>query len=200
MSSYLIPTVIEKDRNGEKAYDIYSRLLKDRIIFLGTEIESTVSNAVVAQLLFLERQNPEKDIFMYINSPGGVVNDGLAIIDTMRLVKPDVNTIAVGKAASMGTMILSSGEKGKRFSLPHSVIHMHQPLGGAQGQASDIEISAKEILRLKELLTNMIVENTGQDREKVVKDMDRDYYLTAKGAEEYGIVDKIIEKPEDAKR
>ncbi len=193
--SYLIPTVIEKTRQGERAYDIYSRLLKERIIFLGSGINSDVSNSVVAQLLFLEKENPEKDIIMYVNSPGGVVYDGLAIIDTMNLIKPDVVTIAVGTAASMGTVILSSGKKGKRFALPNSVIHMHQPLGGAQGQASDIEISAKEILRIKELLTDILVKNTGQNREKLIDDMDRDYYLTADKAKEYGLIDKIISNP-----
>ncbi len=190
--SYLVPTVIEETRKGERAYDIYSRLLKDRIIFLGSGIESGVANAVVAQLLFLEKENPEKDILMYINSPGGVVYDGLAIVDTMNLIKPNVVTIAVGTAASMGTVILSSGAKGKRFALPNSVIHMHQPLGGAQGQASDIEISAKEILRIKELLTDLLEKNTGQDRNKLIDDMDRDYYMTADKAVEYGVIDHII--------
>ncbi len=190
--SYLVPTVIEETRQGERAYDIYSRLLKERIIFLGTGIEAGVANAVVAQLLFLEKENPEKDIIMYINSPGGVVYDGLAIVDTMNLIKPDVVTIAIGTAASMGTIILSSGAKGKRFALPNSVIHMHQPLGGAQGQASDIEISAREILRIKELLTDLLVKNTGQKREKLSEDMDRDYYMTADKAVEYGVIDHII--------
>ncbi|MCA9381318.1 ATP-dependent Clp protease proteolytic subunit, partial [Candidatus Dojkabacteria bacterium] len=175
--SYLVPTVIEESRMGERAYDIYSRLLKERIIFLGTGIESGVANAIIAQLLFLEKEDPEKDIVMYINSPGGVVYDGLAIIDTMNLIKPDVVTIAIGTAASMGTVILSSGKKGKRFALPNSVIHMHQPLGGAQGQASDIEISAKEILRIKDLLTDILENNTGHDREQLINDMDRDYYM-----------------------
>jgi ATP-dependent Clp protease protease subunit len=192
--SYLIPTVIEKTREGERAYDIYSRLLKERIIFLGSEIESNVANAVVAQLLFLEKEDPTKDIIMYINSPGGVVYDGLSIVDTMNLIKPEVVTIAVGKAASMGTIILSSGAKGKRFALPNSIIHMHQPLGGAQGQASDIEISAREILRIKELLTQILMQNTGQKREKLENDMDRDYYMTAEKAVEYGLIDKIIDK------
>lgn len=191
--SYLVPTVIEETRQGERAYDIYSRLLKERIIFLGSGIESGIANAVVAQLLFLEKENPDKDIMMYINSPGGVVYDGLAIVDTMNLIKPDVATIAIGTAASMGTIILSSGAKGKRFALPNSVIHMHQPLGGAQGQASDIEISAKEILRIKELLTDMLEKNTGMDRDKLIDDMDRDYYMTADKALEYGIIDHIIE-------
>ncbi|MFW5702472.1 MAG: ATP-dependent Clp protease proteolytic subunit [Candidatus Dojkabacteria bacterium] len=192
--SYYVPTVIEKSHEGEKAYDIYSRLLKDRIIFLGSGINDEVANSIVAQLLFLEKDDPSKDIKMYIHSPGGVVYSGLAIIDTMNYIKPDVATIAVGSTASMGTMILSSGEKGKRFALPNATIHMHQPLGGAEGQASDIEITAKEILRLKDILTEMMVQNTAQKREKVEQDMDRDYYLDANAAKEYGIVDGIIVK------
>lgn len=192
--SVLIPTVIEKTREGERAYDIYSRLLKERIIFLGSGIDATVANAVIAQLLFLEKEDSEKDIVMYINSPGGVVYDGLAIIDTMNLVKPDVCTIALGSAASMGTMILSSGKKGKRFALPHSMIHMHQPLGGAEGQASDIEISAREILRIKDLLVDMLCANTGQKRSKILNDIDRDYYMTSDKALEYGLIDKVIKK------
>lgn len=192
--SYYVPTVIEKSQDGERAYDIYSRLLKDRIIFLGSGINDEVANSVVAQLLFLEKEDPNKDIYMYIQSPGGVVYAGLAIIDTMHHIKPNVSTIAVGSTASMGTMILINGEKGKRFSLPNSTIHMHQPLGGAEGQASDIEITAKEILRLKKLLKDMMVERTGQDEDRVEDDMDRDYYLTAEQAKEYGIVDKVITK------
>lgn len=192
--AYYVPTVIEKSHEGEKAYDIYSRLLKDRIIFLGSGINDEVANSIVAQLLFLEQDNAEKDISMYIHSPGGVVYSGLAIIDTMNYIKPDVVTIAVGSTASMGTMILSSGEKGKRFALPNSTIHMHQPLGGAEGQASDIEITAKEILRLKDVLTTMMVENTGQKRDKVEHDMDRDYYLDAEAAKEYGIIDGIVSR------
>lgn len=190
--SYLIPTVIERARDGERAYDIYSRLLKDRIIFLGSGINDEVANAVVAQLLFLAKEDPSKDIQMYIQSPGGVVYAGLAIIDTMNHIKPDVATIAVGSTASMGTMIMAHGAKGKRLALPNAMIHMHQPLGGAEGQASDIAITAKEILRLKELLTNMIVEKTGQKKDKVERDMDRDFYMTAEQAVEYGLVDKII--------
>lgn len=190
--SYLIPTVIEKTRDGERSYDIYSRLLKDRIIFLGTAINDDVANAVVAQLLFLEKEDPEKDIKLYINSPGGSVYAGLAIIDTMNIIKPDVATIAVGTAASMGTMILTAGKKGKRFALKNSTVHIHQPLGGAEGQASDIAISAKEILRIKDLLRDMLIESTGQQKEKIEKDMDRDYYLTAQEAVDYGLVDKII--------
>lgn len=197
--SYLVPTVIEKSREGERAYDIYSRLLKDRIIFLGSAINDDVANAVVAQLLFLEKEDPEKDITMYIHSPGGVIYSGLAIIDTMKLIKPDIVTVAVGSTASMGTMILLSGEKGKRFALPNATIHMHQPLGGAEGQASDIEITAKEILRLKELLVGMMVKATGQKQDKVIQDMDRDKYLTADEAKNYGLIDKVINKREDAK-
>jgi ATP-dependent Clp protease protease subunit len=174
--SYLIPTVIEKSRDGERAYDIYSRLLKERIIFLGSAIDSDVANAVVAQLLFLEKEDSTKDITMYINSPGGVVYDGLAIIDTMNLVKSDITTVAVGTCASMGSLILASGTKGKRFALPNSMILIHQPLGGAQGQASDIEITAREILRLKDLGAKMIADASGQPVEKVMD----------------GIVDKII--------
>lgn len=191
--SYLIPTVIEKTKDGERAYDIYSRLLKDRIIFIGSGINDDVANAVVAQLLFLEKEDPDKDIKLYINSPGGSVYAGLAIIDTMNVIKPDVATIAVGSAASMGTMILTSGKKGKRFALKNSTIHIHQPLGGAEGQASDIAISAKEILRIKDLLRDMLVDATGKSIEKIEKDMDRDYFLTAKDAVEYGLVDKTIE-------
>lgn len=192
--SYLIPTVIEKTREGERAYDIYSRLLKDRIIFLGSGINDDVANAIVAQLLFLEKEDPDKDIKLYINSPGGSVYAGLAIIDTMNIIKPDVATFAIGTAASMGTMILTSGTKGKRFALKNSTVHIHQPLGGAEGQASDIAISAKEILRIKDLLRDMLVNATGQSEEKIEKDMDRDYFLTAQDAVEYGLVDKVLKK------
>jgi len=187
-----IPYVIEKSRNGEQSYDIYSRLLKDRIIFLGTAINDQVANAVVAQLLFLEKEDPNKNIVMYINSPGGSIYAGLAIIDTMNYIKAPVNTVAIGTAASMGTLILINGEKGKRFALENSTIHMHQPLGGAEGQASDIAITAKEILRLKDLIKVMISKKTGQKEDKIEKDMDRDYFLTAKDAKEYGLIDKII--------
>jgi ATP-dependent Clp protease, protease subunit len=194
--SYLIPTVIEKSRDGERAYDIYSRLLKDRIIFLGTGIDDQVANAVIAQMLFLEKEDPNKDITIYINCPGGVIYAGLAIIDTMNYIKPDIVTIAIGTAASFGTVILSAGTKGKRFSLPNSMIHMHQPLvhGGISGQASDIEIEAKEILRLKKLLTEIIAINTGQTYDKVQEDCDRDKHMTAQEALDYGIIDSIISK------
>ncbi|MBD3363312.1 ATP-dependent Clp protease proteolytic subunit [Candidatus Dojkabacteria bacterium] len=194
MSSYLIPTVIEKSRDGERAYDIYSRLLKERIIFLGTGIDDQVANSIIAQLLFLDKESPKKDVIMYINSPGGIVYAGLAIIDTINHIKADVVTIATGVAASMAGVILSAGTKGKRFALPHSMIHMHQPVGGAKGQASDIEIEAKEILRLKELLAQMLADNTGQKKGKVIKDFDRDVHMTAEDAKKYGFIDKIVKK------
>lgn len=192
MGTFLIPTVIEKTREGERAYDIYSRLLKERIIFLGTEINDDVANAVVAQLLFLQKESEEKDIMMYINSPGGVIYSGLAIIDTMNHVKPEIATVSLGTTASMATLILASGAKGKRYSLPNSMIHMHQPFGGVKGQASDIEIEAKEILRLKNLTAEIISKTTGQRKEKIIKDFDRDVHLTAKEAIKYGLVDKIV--------
>jgi ATP-dependent Clp protease protease subunit len=191
---YLVPNVIEKTREGERVYDLYSRLLIDRIIFIGSAINDSVANAVIAQLLFLEKEDPKKDITMYINSPGGSVYDGLSIIDTMHYIKPDVATIAIGKAASMGAMILASGTKGKRFALPNSLVLIHQPLGGVEGQASDIEITAKEILRLKDKLVDMLVEATGQNKNKILKDIDRDYHMTAEQAVKYGIVDKVINR------
>jgi ATP-dependent Clp protease, protease subunit len=196
MSSYLIPSVIEKSRDGERAYDIYSRLLKDRIIFLGTGIDDQVANAVIAQLLFLAKEDSEKDITIYVNCPGGVIYSGLAILDTMNYVKPDIITVAIGSAASFGTVILSAGTKGKRFALPNTMIHIHQPLvsGGITGQASDIEIEAKEILRLKSLLTEILAKNTGQTVETVRKDSDRDKHMTALEAQKYGLIDKIISK------
>ena len=192
MGNYLLPVVIEKSREGERSYDIYSRLLKDRIIFIGTVINEEVANAIVAQLLFLEQQNTEKDIKIYINSPGGSVYAGLAIYDTMKLVKCDIATIAVGMAASMGSLLLSSGTKGKRFALPNAMIHMHQPLGGTKGQASDIEIEAKEILRLKELLASILAKNTRKKKSKIIKDFDRDVHMTANEAKKYGLVDKTL--------
>jgi ATP-dependent Clp protease protease subunit len=197
--SYLIPTVIEKTREGERAYDIYSRLLKERIIFLSGAIDDDAANSVVAQLLFLEKEDPKADIVMYINSPGGVMYDGFAIIDTMNHIKCDVSTVAVGTCASMASLILSAGAKGKRYSLPNSMILIHQPLGGAQGQASDIEITAKEILRLKDLAAEILSTNTGQPKAKVMDDMDRDRYMPADRALEYGIIDKIITKTVEAK-
>lgn len=188
----LVPMVIKKDMRGERAYDIFSRLLEDRIIFLGGGIHDEMSHIIVAQLLYLEAQDPTKDIFMYINSPGGVITAGLSIYDTMQHIQCDVSTICVGQAASMGTILLSGGKKGKRLALPNSRIHMHQPLGGAEGQASDIEITAREILRLKEMLTQILVENTNMDRERVEKDTDRDYYMSALEAVEYGLIDKVL--------
>ncbi|MEK7094794.1 MAG: ATP-dependent Clp endopeptidase proteolytic subunit ClpP [Patescibacteria group bacterium] len=190
--SYLIPTVIEKTSFGERAYDIYSRLLKDRIIFLGGAIDDAVANTVIAQMLFLESEDKTKDIKLYINSPGGSVTAGLAIYDTMNLIKPDVSTICVGMAASMGAFILSSGAKGKRFALPNSEIMIHQVLGGAQGQATDIKIHAERILQIKDLLNKILARNTGQDLKKVTNDTERDYFMDADSARKYGIVDKVF--------
>lgn len=193
--SYLVPTVIEKSSEGERAFDIYSRLLKDRIVFIGTQIDDTIANLVIAQLLFLESEDPNKDITIYVNSPGGSVSAGLAIIDTMNFIKPDVSTMCTGMAASMGAMILMSGARGKRFILPHSEVMIHQPLGGAQGQASDIAIHAEHILQTKEILYKIIQKCTGQVYEEVVKDCDRDNYILAEAAVKYGkhgLVDKVI--------
>ncbi len=188
----LIPTVIEKTSMGERAYDIYSRLLKENIIFLAGPIDDHVANIIIAQLLFLQAEDPKKDITLYINSPGGVVTAGLAIIDTMNNIKNDVSTVCVGMAASMGSHILASGKKGKRFALPNSEIMIHQPLGGVEGQASDIEISAKHILKTRESLNKMLVKNTGQPLSKIEKDMDRNFFMDADEARKYGIIDKII--------
>lgn len=190
----LVPMVVEQTGRGERAYDIYSRLLKDRIVFLGMGIDDNVSNLIVAQLLFLESEDPEKDIHMYVNSPGGVVSAGMAIYDTMQYIKPAVSTMCMGQAASMGALLLTGGEKGKRFALPNSRIMIHQPLGGAQGQATDIDIQAKEIVRLRTELTNIIAKHTGQDTEKVHLDTERDFFMTSSEAKEYGIIDTIIEK------
>ena len=190
--SYLIPTVIEKGQNGERAYDIYSRLLKENIIFLGGPIDDDVANIIIAQLLFLQSEDPKKDIKLYINSPGGHVSAGLAIIDTMNHIKNDVSTVCVGMAASMGAVILASGAKGKRYSLPNSEIMIHQPLGGAQGQATDIQITAKQILKLKEKLNRMMAERTGKTFAEIERDADRDYYMSADEAKKYGIVDKVL--------
>ena len=187
-----VPTVIEASSRGERSFDIFSRLLRERIIFLGTEINDEVANSIVAQLLLLDSENPEKDIMLYINSPGGVITAGMAIYDTMNLIKADVSTICLGQAASMGAFLLSSGTKGKRLALPSARIMIHQPLGGAQGQATDIEIEAKEILRMKKELTTILAENSGQDLEKVQKDCERDYYMSAAQAVEYGLIDKVI--------
>ena len=194
--SYLIPTVIEKSQFGERAYDIYSRLLKDRIIFLGGAIDDQVANNVIAQMLFLESEDPKKDIMIYINSPGGAIYSGMAIYDTMQHIKPDVSTICVGMAASMASVLLAAGAKGKRFSLPNSEIMIHQPLGGVEGQASDIEISARQILKLKDRLNNVLAKNTGQTLKKIQEDGDRDYFMDADEAKKYGIVDKVF-KPKN---
>ena len=190
--SYLIPTVIEKSQNGERAFDIYSRLLKENIIFLAGPIDDEVANIVIAQMLFLQSEDPKKDIRLYVNSPGGHVSAGLAIIDTMNHIKNDVSTVCVGMAASMGAVILASGQKGKRYSLPNSEIMIHQPLGGAQGQATDIQITAKQILKLKEKLNNIMAERTGRTFAQIEKDADRDYYMSAEEAKKYGIVDKVL--------
>jgi ATP-dependent Clp protease protease subunit len=192
----IIPMVIETGAKGERTFDIYSLLLKERIIFLGTPINDQIANLVIAQLLYLDREDPERDISLYIHCPGGVVTAGLAMYDTMQLIRPDVSTICVGMAASMGTVLLTAGTPGKRYALPNSTLHMHQPVGGAQGQASDIEIAAKEILRLQDTLRGILAKHTGQQVEKIAKDSDRDYYLNAEQAVEYGLVDEILTKPE----
>lgn len=192
--SILIPTVLEKSQFGERAYDIYSRLLKDRIIFLGGPITDDTANLVMAQLLFLESENPDSDIQLYINSPGGSVSAGMAVYDTMQHVKPDVSTICIGMAASMGAFLLAAGKKGKRFALPHSKVMIHQVMGGAEGQASDVEIHAREILRIKKEMNEMLSEMTGKPLKQVEEDTDRDKYLSAKEAQEYGLIDKILSK------
>ncbi|MFZ0447026.1 MAG: ATP-dependent Clp endopeptidase proteolytic subunit ClpP [Bacillus sp. (in: firmicutes)] len=190
----LIPTVIEQTNRGERAYDIYSRLLKDRIIMLGSGIDDNVANSIVAQLLFLEAENPEKDISIYINSPGGSITSGMAIYDTMQFIKPDVQTICIGMAASMGAFLLTAGTKGKRYALPNAEVMIHQPLGGAQGQATEIEIAAKRILFLRDKLNGIMSERTGQSLEVISKDTDRDNFMTATQAKEYGLIDHIIER------
>jgi ATP-dependent Clp protease protease subunit len=190
----LIPTVIEKDREGERAYDLYSRLLKDRIVFVSGAIDDDLANIIIAQLLFLEKESESEDIQMFVNTPGGHISSGLAIIDTMKYIKCDISTIAVGQAASMGSVILALGTKGKRFSLPNSKILIHQPLGGVQGQASDIAIEAEEILKMKASLNKMLAKATGQKVSQVEKDVDRDKYFTAKEAKEYGLIDKVVRK------
>lgn len=189
-----IPYVIEKTSRGERSYDIYSRLLKDRIVMLSGEIHDELAASIVAQLLFLEAEDPDKDIYLYINSPGGVITSGFSIYDTMNYIKPSVCTICIGQAASMGAFLLSCGEKGKRFALPNSRIMIHQPLGGARGQATDIEIQAKEILRMKEILNQILAQNTGQKLAKIAKDTDRDFFMSANEAKEYGLIDKVLEK------
>src|SRR5688500_9563482 len=192
----VIPMVVETSGRGERAYDIYSLLLKERIIFLGTGIDDQVANVIVAQLLFLNHEDPEKEIQMYINSPGGVIYAGLAIYDTMQMISNPISTVAVGVTASFGTVLLAAGAKGRRYALPNATIHMHQPLGGAQGQATDIEIQAKQILRLKALLLNILAKHTGQPLEVIERDSDRDYYLEAKTAVDYGLIDQVMEAPE----
>lgn len=198
--SPLVPMVVEQTNRGERAYDIYSRLLKERIIFLGGPIDDNVANLVVAQLLFLESEDPDKDIYLYINSPGGVVYSGLAIYDTIQYIRPDVSTICVGMAASMAALLLTAGTKGKRFALPYSRIMIHQPLGGARGQASQIEIEAREILRLKRIGNEIIQRHTGQPLEKIERDTDRDYYMSATEAVDYGLIDGVLTKARDSKK
>ncbi len=190
----LVPMVVEQTGRGERAYDIYSRLLKDRIIFLGSAVDDNIANLIIAQLLFLESEDPEKDIHIYVNSPGGLVSAGLAIYDTMQYVKPAVSTMCMGQAASMGALLLAGGAPGKRFALPNSRILIHQPLGGAQGQATDIDIQAREILRMRHELNEILVKHTGQTAEKIHKDTERDFYMSGQQAKEYGIIDKVIEK------
>ena len=189
---YLVPMVVEQTSRGERAYDIFSRLLKDRIIFLGTPIDDADANLIIAQLIFLEAEDPEKDIHIYINCPGGSVTAGLAIYDTMCYIKPDVETICMGQAASMGALLLAAGTKGKRFALPHARIMIHQPLGGVQGQATDIDIQAKEILRMREEVNRILVQHTGQPLEKIQRETDRDFFMSAQQAKEYGLIDEVI--------
>ena len=195
-----VPIVVEQSNRGERAYDIWSRLLKDRIIFLGGPIDDTVANLIIAQLLFLESEDPDKDVQMYINSPGGSLTAGLAIYDTMQYIKPDVATICLGSAASMGALLLSSGAKGKRYALPYSRIMVHQPWGGAQGQATDVEIHAREILRLRELLNEILAGNTGQNLAKIQQDTERDYFMSSAQAKEYGIIDHLMSRQVSAKK
>jgi ATP-dependent Clp protease protease subunit len=195
----VIPMVIETGTRGERAFDIYSLLLRERIVMLGMPINDQVANVVIAQLLYLEREDPDKDINLYIHCPGGIISAGLAIYDTMQLIRPDVSTICVGLAASMGTLLLCAGARGKRFALPNATIHMHQAAGGAQGQAADIEIAAREIMRMQELIRGIIVKHTGQAMDKVIHDTDRDFYLDPEQAVEYGIVDEILTKPSEDK-
>jgi len=197
--SNIIPMVIESSARGERAFDIYSLLLKERIVFLGTEINDQVANIIIAQLLFLDREDPDKDISLYIHSPGGVISAGLAIYDTMQLIRPAVSTICVGMAASMATVLLCAGAKGKRFALPNATIHMHQAVGGARGQAADIVIAAREIMRMQDIIRNILATKTGQPLEKIIHDTDRDYYLNPEGAKEYGLIDDILKKPEEKK-
>ena len=194
-----VPMVVEQSGRGERAYDIYSRLLKDRIIFLGGPIDDNVANVVIAQLLFLESEDPDKDIHLYINSPGGVVTAGLAIYDTMQYIKPDVSTICIGQAASMGSVLLAAGAKGKRYALPYSRIMIHQPLGGAQGQSTDIQIQAREILRIRETLNEILSRHTGQSVKKLTEDTERDNFMSALEAKKYGLIDEVIIRPQEEK-
>ena len=196
----LIPIVIEQTSRGERSYDIYSRLLKDRIIFLGMGVDDNLANAIIAQMLFLESDAPDQDIYLYVNSPGGQVSSGMAVYDTMQYIKPDVQTICIGQAASMGALLLSAGAKGKRFALPHSRIMIHQPSGGFQGQHTDIEIQAKEISRIREILDGILATHSGQDAKKVRKDTERDHYMTGEEALSYGLIDKLITKREENKQ
>jgi ATP-dependent Clp protease protease subunit len=196
--SYLVPMVVEQTNRGERSYDIYSRLLKDRIVFLGSAIDDTVANLIIAQLLFLEAENPDKDINLYINSPGGSITAGMAIFDTMQVIRPNVSTICVGMAASMGAFLLAAGEQGKRFALPNSEVMIHQPSGGMEGQATDIEIRTRRILHMKETLNRILEERTGQDLEKIRRDTERDYFMTAAEAKEYGLIDEILTGPKNS--
>ena len=196
----LIPIVIEQTSRGERSYDIYSRLLKDRIVFLGTGVDDNVANAIIAQMLFLESDEPDQDIYLYVNTPGGQVSSGMAIYDTMQYIKPDVQTICIGQAASMGALLLAAGANGKRFSLPHARIMIHQPSGGFQGQHTDIEIQAKEITRIREILDGIIATHCGQDPKKVRKDTERDHYMTGEEALKYGLIDKLITKRKEPKK
>jgi len=198
--SYLVPIVVEQTNRGERSYDIYSRLLKDRIIFLGSTVDDQIANLVIAQLLFLEAEDPDKDISLYINSPGGSISAGMAIYDTMQYIRPDVSTICVGLAASMGAFLLAAGKKGKRFALPNAEIMIHQPMGGAQGQATDVEIHARRIIRMKESLNRILAERTGQRLEKIQADTERDYFMSAQEAKEYGIIDDVLSHPKKASR
>ena len=195
----VIPMVIETGARGERAFDIYSLLLRERIVMLGMPINDQVANVIIAQLLYLEREDPDKDINLYIHCPGGIISAGLAIYDTMQIIRPEVSTICVGLAASMGTVLLCAGAKGKRYALPNSTIHMHQAAGGAQGQAADIEIAAREIMRIQDIIRNILVEHTGQPLDKIIHDTDRDFYLDPKQAVEYGLVDEILTKPSEEK-
>jgi len=195
----LVPMVVEQSNRGERAYDIYSRLLKDRIIFIDSEINDITANLVIAQLLFLEGEDPDRDIFLYINSPGGLITAGLAIYDTMQYVRPDVSTICIGQAASMAAVLLADGTKGKRYALPNARIMIHQPLGGAQGQATDIEIAAKEIVRNREIIENILVKHTGQPMERIHRDADRDFYMSAQEAVDYGLIDEVLIRHKDQK-